>query len=193
MRIAVLTGARHFEIQDAPVPAIRADEVLVRVSACGVCTSEFAAWEGVGEPAYPLHLGHEVSGTVVETGAATEGLAPGDPVGVWVTSHGFAEYVAVKAAYCRPAGEVPLDTVLAEPLACAANAVEAPTSGSVTTWSWSGPASWATWCSCWSGSAGPGRSSSPTPGRTRSSARRRWEPTGSSTSRRSRWPMSCAT
>jgi threonine dehydrogenase-like Zn-dependent dehydrogenase len=45
-------------------------------------------------------------------------------VGVWVTTAGFAEYVAVKAAYCRPTGDVPLDTALAEPLACAANAVE---------------------------------------------------------------------
>jgi threonine dehydrogenase-like Zn-dependent dehydrogenase len=51
-------------------------------------------------------------------------LAPGDAVGAWVTSHGFAEYVAVKAAYCRPAGDVPLDEALAEPLACAVNAVE---------------------------------------------------------------------
>lgn len=124
MRTAVLTGPRRFEVHDAPVPTIRADEVLVRVRACGVCTSDFAAWEGSGDPAYPLHLGHEVSGTVAEAGVETEGLATGDPVGVWVTSHGFAEYVAVKGDYCRPAGGVALDTVLAEPLACAANAVE---------------------------------------------------------------------
>ncbi len=125
VKIAVLTGPRQFEIHDAPVPTIRADEVLVRVRACGVCTSDFGAWEGAGDPAYPLRLGHEVSGTVVEAGADTEGLVTGDPVGVWVTSHGFAEYVAVRGDYCRPAGGVALDTVLAEPLACAANAVEA--------------------------------------------------------------------
>jgi threonine dehydrogenase-like Zn-dependent dehydrogenase len=44
---------------------------------------------------------------------------------VWVTTRGFAEFVAVKAEYCRPAGDGPLDEALAEPLACAANAVEA--------------------------------------------------------------------
>jgi threonine dehydrogenase-like Zn-dependent dehydrogenase len=51
-------------------------------------------------------------------------LKPGDPVAVWVTGRGFAEYVAVKAEYCYPAGEVPLELALAEPLACAVNTVE---------------------------------------------------------------------
>jgi 2-desacetyl-2-hydroxyethyl bacteriochlorophyllide A dehydrogenase len=124
MRIAVLTGPRRFELQDVQVPGVGPDEVLVRVAACGVCASEFEAWEGHGDPQYPLLLGHEVSGTVEQAGADVEGLSPGDPVGVWVTAAGFAEYVPVKAAYCRPTGAVPLDTALAEPLACAANAVE---------------------------------------------------------------------
>lgn len=124
MKIAVLQGPRRFEVVEAPVPGIGPDEVLVRVTACGVCASEFEPWEGQGDQEYPRLLGHEVSGTVAEVGSDVEDLAAGDPVGVWVTSAGFAEYVAVKAAYCRPTGDVPLDTALAEPLACAANAVE---------------------------------------------------------------------
>lgn len=124
MQIAVLTGPRRFELEEVPIPAVGADEVLVRVAACGVCASEYEAWEGHGDPQYPLLPGHEVSGTVEQTGADVEDLSPGDPVGVWVTTAGFAEYVVVKAAYCRPTGDVPLDTALAEPLACAANAVE---------------------------------------------------------------------
>jgi threonine dehydrogenase-like Zn-dependent dehydrogenase len=124
MRIAVLSGPRRFDIAEVPPPDIAPDEVLVRVRACGVCTSDLAAWRGDEPTEYPRYLGHEVSGTVAATGAAIGSPAPGDPVGVWVTSHGFAEYVAVKAAYCRPAGGVPLDEALAEPLACAVNAVE---------------------------------------------------------------------
>ncbi|RLP86405.1 zinc-binding dehydrogenase [Micromonospora sp. CV4] len=124
MRIAVLTGPERFEIAEVPPPEIRPDEVLVRVRACGVCTSELAAWSGDQTADYPRHLGHEVSGTVAAVGAEVQSFAVGDPVGVWVTSHGFAEYVAAKAAHCRPAGEVPLDEALAEPLACAVNAVE---------------------------------------------------------------------
>ncbi len=124
MRIAALTGQRRFTVEDAPVPPVRADEVLVKVAACGVCASELGVWAGVGGPAYPLYLGHEVSGTVVEAGAEAGVLSVGEPVGIWVTSRGFADYVAVKADHCRPAGDARLDTVLAEPLACAANAVE---------------------------------------------------------------------
>lgn len=124
MRIAVLTGRREFALEEVEIPDIAADEVLVQVAACGVCTSELEVWDGDGPTSFPLYLGHEVSGTVVRTGSDVVGLATGDGVGVWVTSRGFAEYVAVKAEYCRPAGDVPLDLALAEPLACAANAVE---------------------------------------------------------------------
>ena len=124
MRIAVLTGPRRFEVVDEPVPDIAPDEVLVRTAACGVCASELDMWEGRGGSSFPLYPGHEVSGTVVALGADVRGVREGDPVAVWATGRGFAEYVAVKAEYCRPAGGVPVEEALAEPLACAANAVE---------------------------------------------------------------------
>jgi len=124
MRIAVLREAGRFEIDEVAIPDVGPDEVLVKVAACGVCASELDTWKGIGNTAYPLHLGHEVSGTVERLGDDVSDLEVGDPVGVWVTSHGFAEYVAVRAEYCRPARGVRLDTALAEPLSCAANAVE---------------------------------------------------------------------
>jgi threonine dehydrogenase-like Zn-dependent dehydrogenase len=125
MKIAVLRGREAFEIEEVDVPSFAPDEVLVRVVVSGVCASELEPWvEGPpdGEVRYP---GHEVSGVVAEVGADVDGIAVGDRVGVWVTERGFAEYVAVKAAYCFPAGGGPLDEALAEPIACAANAVEA--------------------------------------------------------------------
>lgn len=124
MRIAVLEGPGAFALEDVAIPEIASDEVLVRVAACGVCTSELNVWAGTAPAAFPLYLGHEVSGTVVEVGSTVTGLAPGDRVGIWVTTRGFGEHVAVRADYCRLAGDVPLDLMLAEPLACAANAVE---------------------------------------------------------------------
>jgi threonine dehydrogenase-like Zn-dependent dehydrogenase len=125
VKIAVLRGPEAFEIEDVDVPSIAPDEVLVRVVVSGACASELETWvEGPpeGEVRYP---GHEVSGVVTELGADASGVAVGDRVGVWVTERGFAEYVAVRAAYCFPAGDGPLDEALAEPIACAANAVEA--------------------------------------------------------------------
>jgi threonine dehydrogenase-like Zn-dependent dehydrogenase len=124
VRIAALDGPRRFVIEEVDVPAAAHDEVLVKVAACGVCASELEPWlEGpsAGSQRYP---GHEVSGVVVETGSAVSDLATGDRVGVWVTERGYAEYVAVKADQCRRAGDGPLEEALAEPLACAANAVE---------------------------------------------------------------------
>jgi L-iditol 2-dehydrogenase len=124
MKIAVLRGPREFQVVDEPVPEIAPDEVLVRAGACGVCASELDTWEGRGSSPFPLYPGHEVSGTVVRTGSAVRDVAEGDVVAVWATGRGFAEYVAVKAEYCRPAQGVPVDEALAEPVACAANAVE---------------------------------------------------------------------
>jgi threonine dehydrogenase-like Zn-dependent dehydrogenase len=125
MKIAALRGREAFEVEEVEIPSIAPDEVLVRVVVSGVCASELEPWmEGPPEDEvrYP---GHEVSGIVTEVGADVDSIAVGDRVGVWVTERGFAEYVAVKAAYCFPAGDGPLDEALAEPIACAANAVEA--------------------------------------------------------------------
>lgn len=119
-----MTGPGRFEIEDVPVPTPGPDDLLVAVSACGVCASELEAWTGRSAPNYPLRLGHEVSGIVSEVGERVDAFSVGDTVGVWVTDHGFAEYVVVPAKAAFRAGDVPLDTVLAEPLACAVNAVE---------------------------------------------------------------------
>ena len=125
MKIAILTGPKEFQFQEEPLPALMPDEVLVQVAACGVCTSELDMWEGkAGNQMYPRYPGHEVSGVIAELGKDVQGLAPGDRVAVWAPGRGFAEYVVVKSKYCFPAGNLPLDLALAEPLACAVNTVE---------------------------------------------------------------------
>ncbi|HEV3496810.1 MAG TPA: alcohol dehydrogenase catalytic domain-containing protein [Actinomycetes bacterium] len=126
MRQAVLTEPRRFTIADVPPPSIGPGDVLLRVAACGVCASELDIYQGAaGHAVYPWHPGHEVSGVVDQVGERVAGLGPGDPVAVWVTAGGYGEYVAVPAEHCLPAGDVPLELAsLAEPLACAVNAVE---------------------------------------------------------------------
>src|SRR5512132_631173 len=125
MKIAILTAPKEFQFQKEPLPELKPDEVLVKVAACGVCTSELDVWEGkAGNQTYPRYPGHEVSGIVAEVGKDVQGLIPGDRVAVWAPGRGFAEYVVVKSKYCFPAADLPLDLALAEPLACAVNAVE---------------------------------------------------------------------
>ena len=125
MRLAVLRGPRSFEVVEVGVPEPAPDEVLVQVAACGVCASELSHWTGRSGAPYPARIGHEVSGTVVATGASAARFRPGDVVGVWTTGAGYAEHVVAPEEYCRP---IPpgLDPALGllEPLACASNAVE---------------------------------------------------------------------
>jgi L-iditol 2-dehydrogenase len=124
MRIARLVAPETFEIVEEPEPTIAPDEVLLRVGACGVCASELDMYRGLaGHASYPWYPGHEVSGIVEEAGPES-GLAVGHPVAAWVTTRGFAERIAVRGEYCFPAGDVPIDVALGEPLACALNAVE---------------------------------------------------------------------
>jgi propanol-preferring alcohol dehydrogenase len=91
MKAAVL---REFKtpltIEDVEQPQPKAQEVLVEVKACGVCHSDLHVADGdwpqlVPITKRPLILGHEISGCVVEKGAAVHHLELGDRVGVpWV-------------------------------------------------------------------------------------------------------------
>ena len=124
MKVGVLRAPQTLEIVEASIPEPLPDEVLVRVANCGVCASEVDMWEGRSKIKFPRYVGHEVSGVVERVGKRVRSFRRGDPVAAWVTEHGFAEYVAVKAEHCVPASGVPLEHALAEPLACAVNAVE---------------------------------------------------------------------
>jgi len=125
MRLAILPEPSRFELVDEPEPSIEPDEVLLRVAACGVCTSELDMYRGLaGHATYPWYPGHEVSGVVERVGEEVDAPKVGDHVAAWVTTRGYGELVAVRAAYCFSAGEVPLEVALGEPLACAVNAVE---------------------------------------------------------------------
>ncbi len=73
-------------LDDVPVPEPRTGDLLVRVSACGVCRTDLHIVDG-DLPAHrlPITPGHEVVGTVVRWGSDVQGFAIGDRVGVpWV-------------------------------------------------------------------------------------------------------------
>src|SRR3954468_18802868 len=124
MKQAVLRGPGAFELVEAPVPEIGPDDLLVRVGACGVCASELDMYTGHTDRDFPILPGHEVSGVVAQVGSAVTRQRPGDRVGIWVTEAGFSEYVSVHTDFALPTGDMPLELALAEPVACAVNAVE---------------------------------------------------------------------
>jgi threonine 3-dehydrogenase len=69
-------------LDEVPVPALRDDEVLVRVEAAGVCGTDLHIFHWDPWSAHridpPVTIGHEFAGTVVETGAAVRNVASGD-------------------------------------------------------------------------------------------------------------------
>lgn len=81
MKSLLLTEYKHLEVADLPVPEIGADEVLVRVKACGICGSDVHGYDGsTGRRIPPLVMGHEAAGVVARVGDAVAGLREGDRV-----------------------------------------------------------------------------------------------------------------
>jgi alcohol dehydrogenase, propanol-preferring len=102
MHAMVLNAARTpLEAVDLPLPRPAADQVLIRVHACGVCRTDLHVVDGeLAEPKLPLVPGHEIVGIVTEVGTNVDRFRAGDRVGVpWL---GFTCGVC---AYCRSGRE----------------------------------------------------------------------------------------
>ncbi|MBC8423506.1 zinc-dependent alcohol dehydrogenase family protein [bacterium] len=70
-------------LAEMPDPLPAAGELLLRVSACGVCRTDLHVVDGeLGDPVLPLVPGHQIVGRVEALGAGVDGFAPGDRVGV---------------------------------------------------------------------------------------------------------------
>ena len=75
-------------LTDLPDPVPGDGEVLVKVHTCGVCHTELDEIEGRTPPPHlPIVLGHQVVGTVEETGSGVSRFQIGDRVGIgWIYS-----------------------------------------------------------------------------------------------------------
>lgn len=82
------TNKYPLKLVDIPVPDVKQNEVLIKVSVCGVCHTELDEIEGrTSPPKLPVVLGHQAVGTVVKLGSETIKLQIGDRVGVaWIFS-----------------------------------------------------------------------------------------------------------
>ncbi len=81
MKALVHTKPYTLKYCDLPAPEIGADDVLVRVKACGICGSDVQGHTGkTGRRIPPIVMGHEAAGIVEAVGADVTDLAPGDRV-----------------------------------------------------------------------------------------------------------------
>jgi L-iditol 2-dehydrogenase len=152
MRTAVYYSNRDVRLETRPIPAIGPDELLMRVTASGICGSDVMEWYRRRHA--PLVLGHEVAGVVAAAGERVREYRAGDRItaahhvpcntcrycrrGHHTMCHtlhttnfdpgGFAEYARLTALHVDrgvfrlPDGVSDEQAVFVEPLACVVRA-----------------------------------------------------------------------
>ena len=81
MTALVLKEYNQFSCEDVPVPEIGADEVLIRVKACGICGSDVHGMDGsTGRRIPPVIMGHEASGIIERVGSGVAEWSVGERV-----------------------------------------------------------------------------------------------------------------
>ncbi|HWW73976.1 MAG TPA: alcohol dehydrogenase catalytic domain-containing protein [Pyrinomonadaceae bacterium] len=139
--------SRPLRFAEVPAPLPREDELLVRVSACGICRTDLHVVEGeLPQRLSPVVPGHQVVGRVAEVGSRAEGYKMGERVGIawlnstcgvcrfcragrenlcegaqftgWTVNGGFAEYAVAPAAFTYHLPEG-FGDLQAAPLLCA--------------------------------------------------------------------------
>lgn len=70
-------------LKEIPEPILRREtDVKIQVDYASICGYDLMVYRGQASPGSDFRVGHEVSGTVLETGAQVTGLEPGDKVAV---------------------------------------------------------------------------------------------------------------
>jgi threonine dehydrogenase-like Zn-dependent dehydrogenase len=96
VKAAFIVAPKKFEIRDIPMPEISPDEMLVKIAACGVCSSDMPSYLDTSamHAPFPRRGGHEPAGTVVEVGKNVKGYKAGDRITGFWPAECYAEYVA---------------------------------------------------------------------------------------------------
>jgi propanol-preferring alcohol dehydrogenase len=140
-------GGSPLAMRELPAPVPKDRDILIRVSACGVCHTELDEIEGRTPPSLlPIILGHQIVGKVEAKGSEAQRFGIGERVGVaWIWAScgkcrfcregkenlcddfratgrdahgGYAEYTTVREDFAFPIPQVFSDTEAA-PLLCA--------------------------------------------------------------------------
>jgi threonine dehydrogenase-like Zn-dependent dehydrogenase len=132
MKAAFIVAPRQFEIREIPTPEITDSQMLVKIEACGVCSSDMSgykdSWSMEMKRAnpFPRRAGHEPAGTVVEVGRLVKGFKVGDRITGYFADDAYSEYVAVDPTSPTHRGHgyiiekipegIPFEHALGEPL-----------------------------------------------------------------------------
>ena len=81
-RVAMLTKAEHFDIQEYPIPELGDDDILVKVEGCGVCGTDAHEFKRDPFSLIPVVLGHEGTGEIVKMGKNVKKDSAGKPLAI---------------------------------------------------------------------------------------------------------------
>ena len=80
MRVAMYYSNNDVRLEEQPKPALADGEILVKVESSGICGTDCLEWYRVNR--VPLVLGHEIAGTIAETGKGVRQYKVGERVAV---------------------------------------------------------------------------------------------------------------
>ena len=109
MKAMVFEGVgKPLQLKELPVPVPLANQVLIKVIACGVCRTDLHIIDGeLDKPKLPLIPGHEIVGIIVKTGEGVTGMNEGQLIGLpWLG------YTCGKCKYCTSGRENLCDNAL---------------------------------------------------------------------------------
>lgn len=78
MRVAMYYNNNDVRVEEMPIPLIDSNEILVKIKDSGICGSDVMEWYRIKKA--PLVLGHEIAGTITETGKNVKNFKKGDRV-----------------------------------------------------------------------------------------------------------------
>ena len=95
MKAAVISGVGQVEVTTVDDPTPQRRQVVVDVSACGLCGTDLHILQGEFAPTLPVIPGHEFAGVVAEIGSDVTEVSVGDRVAVAPSLYCF------ECRYCR--------------------------------------------------------------------------------------------
>jgi L-iditol 2-dehydrogenase len=90
-------GPGNVEMRDVPEPVCTSDKVKLEIAHCGICGTDLHVYHDTFRNFPPVIMGHEFSGTIVETGREVSGIQPGENFSVL----GATAVQCGKCEYCE--------------------------------------------------------------------------------------------
>jgi L-iditol 2-dehydrogenase len=91
MKAAQVFNRGNMQVTEKPVPSCPPDSLLIKVEACAICGSDVRIFKkGDSRAAFPIVIGHEIAGRIVEVGSRLKDFTAGERVCV-APGHGCGE------------------------------------------------------------------------------------------------------